>query len=97
MAVALFLKWDGVTPDQYEQVRREANWEGDRPDGAVFHLATFGDGAMRIVDIWESEDAFQRFQESRIVAAAANAGLTGEPEVAFYPVHSTFNPGIPKQ
>ena len=42
------MKWDGVTPDQYEKVRKLANWEGDTPKGAVFHVAGFSNNALRV-------------------------------------------------
>ena len=35
MPTALFLKWDGVTAEQYDEVRALANWEGERPDAGA--------------------------------------------------------------
>jgi hypothetical protein len=92
MPAALFLKWDGVTPEQYEQIRATANWEGDLPDGAMFHVAAFTDGGMRIFDVWASAEAFQTFFSERVMPAIQEVGLTGEPEVELLPVHALFTP-----
>lgn len=94
MAVALFLRWDDVTPEQYEQVRATANWEGDTPDGAMFHAAAFADGGMRIFDLWESAEAFQAFFEARVMPAVQEAGMPGQPEVELIPVHAMFTPAF---
>ena len=41
MAIMMIMEWEGVTPEQYEAVRKEANWEGNRPKGGNLHLASF--------------------------------------------------------
>ena len=96
MAVMLLMEWNGMTKEQYDAVRKDVNWEGDRPKGAVFHVASFGADGAHIVDIWDSEADFQAFLESRLGAATQRAGIQGQPDVHFYPVHATYNPGIAK-
>jgi hypothetical protein len=51
MKTVMSMKWDGVTPDQYEQIRKLVNWEGDVPKGAVFHVAAFNNTGIRVTDI----------------------------------------------
>jgi hypothetical protein len=92
MASVMVMRWEGITPDQYEAVRAKVDWEGDHPDGGEFHICGFDGGAMRIVDIWESPEKFQRFQEERLGPALQEVGLPGEPDVEFYPVHAVFAP-----
>ena len=41
MAVVMIMKWQGVTPDQYDRVRELVNWEGNVPPGAQFHVIGF--------------------------------------------------------
>jgi len=94
MPTALFLKWDGVTQEQYDEVRALANWEGDHPDGGMFHTAAFAEDGMRIFDMWESAEAFQAFFEARVMPAVQQVGLAGEPEVELLPVHSIFTPAF---
>jgi hypothetical protein len=94
MAVGMFMKWDGVTKELYDEVRGAVNWETDRPQGALFHVATFDDDGARITDIWESADDFQSFVDNRLMSAVRAAGIEGDPDVEFIPVHAIFNPGI---
>jgi hypothetical protein len=57
----------GMTPEMYDQVAAEL--AGDPPAGLIVHVAgTHGDG-MRIVDVWESEDAYMKFRDSRLRSA----------------------------
>jgi hypothetical protein len=96
MAVMMIMKWDGVSPDQYEQARKVVNWEGDWPKGAKFHVASFGEGALHVTDVWESAEDFQRFVDERLTPGVQQVGIQGQPDVQIYPMHATFNPGIAK-
>ena len=93
--VVMSMRWAGVTREQYEKARQVINWEGDVPDGAVFHVAGFDDGGLRVTDIWESEDQFNRFVESRLMPGVQQIGIEGQPDVEFYPVQNVFNPRVP--
>ena len=90
MSTMMIMKWDGVSPDQYEQVRKQVNWEGDKPKGAIFHVASFGDNALRVTDIWESADDFNSFVQSRLMPGVAQAGIQGQPQVETFPVHAIY-------
>ena len=41
MAVIMIMEWEGVTPEQYEAVRKEVNWESNHAPGGQFHVAAF--------------------------------------------------------
>jgi len=43
MPTVMNMRWRGLTPEQYEEARKQVNWEGDTPDGAQFHIAWFED------------------------------------------------------
>jgi hypothetical protein len=92
--IGMFMRWEGLTAEQYDEVRGVVRWEEDVPQGARFHCATFDDGGARIFDIWDSAEDFQRFIDERIMPAAQEAGLTGEPQVEINETHAVFNPGI---
>jgi hypothetical protein len=94
MPVGMFMRWPGITPELYDQVRESVNWEGDRPDGALFHVATFTEEGARVTDVWESAEAFQSFVDDRLMAGVRAAGIEGDPEVEVIPTHAIFNPGI---
>jgi hypothetical protein len=94
MAIGMFMDWDGVTAEQYDEVRNAVQWETDRPDGALFHVATFDDDGAHIFDMWDSAEQFQRFVEERLMPATTAAGLPGEPDVRVFEVHATYTPAF---
>ena len=90
MAVVMLMKWPSVTPEQYDAAREAVNWEGDPPDGGIFHVAWF-DGGLNVLDVWESADDFSRFGEQRLMPGIARLGIEGEPEVTFHDAHRHFD------
>ncbi len=88
------MKWDGVTPEQYETIRKSVNWEGNIPGGAVFHVAAFTGSGLCVTDIWESASDFNNFVQTRLMAGTAAAGIQGEPQVEVYPAHAIFVPAL---
>jgi hypothetical protein len=93
--VVMSMRWTGVTPEQYEQAREVVNWEGDVPDGAVLHVAGFDGDGIRVTDVWESEEHFNRFAESRLMPGVQQIGIEGQPVVEFIPVQNIFNARVP--
>lgn len=94
MAVAMFMEWDGLTPEQYESARKLVNWESEVAPGGLFHVAAFTDRGLRVVDVWESAEAFQAFAAERLMPGVQQFGITGEPRVEIHPVHAIFAPGF---
>jgi hypothetical protein len=91
MAVVMDMRWDGVTPDQYDRTRDLVRWETEAPAGAIFHVSWFEDGGLRVIDVWESADAFNTFVETRLRAGTAEVGIDGEPAVTFHDAHRVFD------
>ncbi len=81
------------TQEQYEETVRKltggkshVNSPADWPvDGLLAHIAGQGKDTFRVVDVWESEEALDRFAEI-IVPILREVGVEGEPEV--YPTHT---------
>ncbi len=94
MAVAMHMEWPGATAEQYDRLRERVNWEHEPPEGAVLHLASFTPEGARIVDVWESEEAFNRFLRDRLMPGVEEVGIQGEPRVQFYLVHALFTPAF---
>lgn len=95
MAVVLSLRWPGVTPEQYNAVRDAVRWEEQAPQGAVLHVARFEGGALHVTDVWNAQADFERFFTERLAPAVKEAGITGEPESQFSPLHRRFvAPGV---
>jgi hypothetical protein len=91
MAWAYVQDSSGMTPEMYDQVAAELG--ADAPEGLIVHVAgTHGDG-MRIVDVWESEDAYTKFRDGRLRSAVEKAigpeGMAqGPPPIDALPVRN---------
>jgi hypothetical protein len=90
----MHLHWPEVTADEYEQLRPVVNWEGDVPEGLLLHVSAFDDGGAIITDVWESQEQFQRFLETRLMPGFEQVGMQGQPQVEFHPLHAVFAPGV---
>lgn len=75
MALAFLIEVPGMTAEHGAAVLRELGL-ADRPvAGQILHLEGPMEGGMRIVDVWESEEAFQGFIQQQLGAAFARVGL----------------------
>ena len=79
MAVVMQMRWDGVTPEQYDETCDIVQWERDAPPGGIFHVAWFEDGALRVLDVWETPDQFQAFVETRSPPAPTRSACKASP------------------
>jgi hypothetical protein len=91
--VPIVAVFEGVTREQYEESVRKltggksrfespADWP---VDGLLAHTAGQGESGFRVVDVWESEEAFGRFGET-LTPILQELGVAGEPEI--YPAHT---------
>ena len=94
MATVMIMHWPGVTRDQYEQVRRDVNWEGDVPDGAKFHVAWEEPDGLHVIDLWNSGQDFQTFVDGRLMAGVARAGIQTQPNVKLEEPIAVFAPNV---
>jgi hypothetical protein len=80
MAVALRIDFTRLGLDDYDSIRKVVNFPADWPDGLMVHGATEVDGRLRVLEIWQSRQQFDRWIESRIQGAMAEAlGDRAEP------------------
>jgi hypothetical protein len=92
MATVMAMRWEGVTPDQYDAVMDKLRLDDDPPAGGRFHVCGFDDGTMRVIDVWDSQDAFESFMGSRLQGVIQEVGLEGEPQVEYYEAHNAWAP-----
>ena len=61
MAVAIEMNFKGATLGQYDQVLELMGLTGDAsaPPGAIFHWAAETDDGLRVVDVWETREAYE--------------------------------------
>ena len=87
MATVIMQKWNGFTPEQYDALRQLVGWDRDVPEGMRFHVASFGDGTLRMTGVWDSEDQFGAFVQTRIMPGIRQLGIPGQPEMITQTAH----------
>ena len=90
MAILAVFHGQGFTKQMYEQLRKEIDWEHNHPTGEIFHAVAFDkSGDIHVTDIWESEQDFDNFLESKLKPAIEkiNAPM---PMGGVYPIYN-FN------
>ena len=88
----------GFTTDTYDAVNVKAEIEDNPPRGMIFHALGTSAGGHVIVDVWESEKAFDNFRNDRLNPALES--IVGSevfeamptPERSFYEVHHMLKP-----
>jgi hypothetical protein len=93
VAVVIVHQGAGLTRESYEETVRRvtggktqlespADWPAE---GLLVHTAGEAEGGFRIVDVWESEEAVQRFGET-LMPVLQELGIEAPLEV--YPAHT---------
>ncbi len=73
MAWAYVQDNEGLTLDVYDRVTAELTAELGEivPDGLIAHVAGMHGNGVRIIDVWESEAAWERFRDGQLAPAIA--------------------------
>jgi hypothetical protein len=74
------------TWEQYERVT--APLVKPLPDGLTMHVAGPTDEGFRVIDVWETKEAWKRFQAERVAPAIAALGVPARPEPTFRDLHA---------
>ena len=95
MPVVMSLHWPEASLDTYEQARKEVGWEREPAAGGLFHICWMAPEGLRVIDVWDAPESFQRFQETRLGPVLQRIGVPGQPNVTFAPLHALFNASVP--
>jgi hypothetical protein len=94
MAVVIAGVFPGADIDAYRQVHRRI--AESAPAGLLIHTAGIADGALRVVDVWESPEAFQSFVDTRLGPALAETAMAGaQPDITMWELGNVWAPGAP--
>jgi hypothetical protein len=101
MAVGLIMRFQDVGSDKYDAIMEElglpfgdAGGTDDWPEGIISHAAGWTpDGGWTVVDVWESQAAFDRFLASSLGPAFEKVGGMPQPDVTPFQVHNTYRHG----
>ena len=89
MPVAIEMNFSGATLEQYDAILDKMGLTsgGSTPPGAIFHWAAKTDDGLRVVDVWETKEHFERFAQEQIGPFSKEVGIEKEPEMHFFDVH----------
>lgn len=95
MTIAVTQVFEGATLEQYDQVLSKLGFTpgGSGAPGTLFHFATATDNGVTVVDIWESQEAFEKFAQEKIGPVAAEVGFAAPPSITVAPVYSYLTAG----
>lgn len=88
MAISVLqsFKQDGDILNIYDAVVEDMGGRELAPRGSVYHFCAPIEGGIRVCDLWESREDFERFAQQRIAPASAKHGLA-PPHVEIEDVH----------
>jgi hypothetical protein len=93
VAIAAMMNFAGGSNAAYDRVLEKMGLtDGITPPHAIYHVAGEVEGGFRVVDVWESEEAFQRFAQEQIGPISAEEGFP-PPSVEIWQVHNTMQAG----
>jgi heme-degrading monooxygenase HmoA len=82
--VGFWFQFPGVSEDQYDRVMAGLSLpDNQMPEGGLFHLAGPVQGGWRVIDVWESREAFDAFFREQLEAQLASTGLRIGPPQEF--------------
>jgi hypothetical protein len=75
MTYALYMHFRGMGREQYDKVMKELDLKNSPPAGMISHVAGPLDAGWCVMDIWESQTAFERFHKEKLERAMQNANI----------------------
>jgi hypothetical protein len=91
MAIGLVMQFKGdLGSDKYDAIMRELGLMasgGNWPDGIVSHVAGATAEGWCVVDVWQSQDHFDRFFAARLKPAFDKVGDVPQPAITPFEVH----------
>jgi quinol monooxygenase YgiN len=88
MAIGTVFVGPGVTQAQYEQVFNQVAPTDQMPTGMLSHVAGPTENGWCVVEVWESQEALQRFFEDTLNQALQQAGIPMDSPPITFQVHN---------
>ena len=86
MAIALLFEVPGMTQAQYDQIRGALSPDNRPAPGLLYHVAGPTPDGWRVVEVWESQEALDRFFQGPAAQVLQGAGAAIQPQP--WPVHN---------
>jgi hypothetical protein len=81
-----------VDAETYERVLEAARVETDPPEGLIIHASGAIGAGWRVISVWRSGDAFERFRDDRLIPAVRGLELPLRPTFERSLVHRIIQP-----
>lgn len=82
MAVTMDLHMPSEAGQLYEPLNREIGVsDGHLPEGSIHHFATKTSDGFNIFEVWESQEAFDRFVRDRLLPALGKLAGSQAPRI----------------
>ena len=86
MSVVVSAVAPGYNVDFYEAVTSKVMPDGQLPDGCELHIAGPVEDGWRVITVWQTREAFDRFRDEKLLPAfrelgGEQGGAPVEPEV----------------
>jgi hypothetical protein len=91
MAVAVQLDFHNATLEQYDAINERIGLLPGGPAAGsqeLFHWVMKTEDGFRVVDVWESREAFEDFEQAKLRAISREVGIFEPPEIQFFEVHN---------
>jgi hypothetical protein len=90
MAICLVIENPDEDQEHWEQVNAHLRSTGPQPpEGQRLLIAGAADSGWRVVSVWDSREAFQRFAEEQLVPACRATGCPiGSAKMTMFEVHT---------
>ncbi len=90
MVVAVQIDFVGGTLELYDQINERIGLlpGGPAAPQELSHWVAQTDKGFRVVDVWESREAFERFAHDRLGPIFEEVGVSQPPEIQFFEVYN---------
>jgi hypothetical protein len=93
MAVGVMMQFSSGSNEAYDRLLDQLGLAGgSAPDGVICHMAGETSDGFRVVEAWESAEAFGRFVARRLAAGSSLEGFP-PPRVTIWDLHHVIVPG----
>jgi hypothetical protein len=97
MPVGVLQENPNAAVEMYDAVSAKIDAAGNPPEGLIIHTAGAAEGGgFRIFDVWESREAFERFENERLMPAVQEVMGDQMPEAPsppeIYELHDFVRP-----
>jgi hypothetical protein len=90
VAVAVQLDFHGATIELYDQINERIGLlpGGPASPQELFHWVAETGSGFRVVDVWESRAAFEKFEQEKLRPIYQEVGVADQPEIQYFEVHN---------